>query len=320
MDLVIAFDRNVATPLYQQLAEELRKAVLQGRLKPTQKLPSSRLLAQSLGVSRATVSQSYDQLLCEGYFEARQGSGTYVCRELPDEGFAVMPHAPGTLASTELHGLSRLGNHLLALDQIESLDPQEAISFRYGSPANALFPINLWRKLLYRHCQNTPDHLNYGDAAGYFPLRAAIADYLGRARAVQCRPEQVIIVSGSQQALDLVARLSLDPGDWVAMEDPGYLGARHCFMSQGAQLQGIPVDAEGIDIEALSHHSQPFKLLHITPSHQFPTGVLLPLSRRLALLQWAQQTQTLIIEDDYDSEYRYSDRPISCFARVRSAP
>jgi GntR family transcriptional regulator/MocR family aminotransferase len=127
---------------------------------------------------------------------------------------------------------------------------------------------------------------------------------------VQCSAEQVIIVNGSQQALDLIARLTIDPGDWVAVEDPGYLGARHCFQGQGARLQAVRVDAEGIEVEALSHYRQPFKLLYVTPSHQFPTGVTLSLSRRLALLQWAQQTGTLILEDDYDSEYRYGDSPI----------
>jgi GntR family transcriptional regulator / MocR family aminotransferase len=169
----------------------------------------------------------------------------------------------------------------------------------------------LWRRLLLRHCRNSTTLLNYSpDPAGYLPLRTAIADYLGRVRAVRCHPEQVIIVNGSQQALDLMARLTIDPGDWVAIEDPGYLGARHCFHGQGAKLQAVSVDREGIDVETLSHYHQQFKLLYVTPSHQFPTGVTLSLSRRLGLLQWAQQRGTIVLEDDYDSEYRYGDRPI----------
>ena len=142
------------------------------------------------------------------------------------------------------------------------------------------------------------------------PLRIAIADYLGRSRGVQCKPEQIIIVNGSQQALDLIAQLTIDDGDWAAVEDPGYLGARSCFSGRGAQLQAVPIDNEGLDIKALSQYHQSFKLLYVTPSHQFPTGVTLSLPRRLALLQWAHQTQTLIVEDDYDGEYRFGDRPI----------
>ncbi|NER82338.1 MAG: PLP-dependent aminotransferase family protein, partial [Leptolyngbya sp. SIO1D8] len=141
-------------------------------------------------------------------------------------------------------------------------------------------------------------------------LRVAITDYLGRSRAVHCSADQVIIINGSQQALDLIARLTINPDDWVALEDPGYLGARHCFASQGAKLQAVPVDAEGLDVDALKQFHQSFRLLYVTPSHQFPTGATLSLSRRLALLQWAQQTGTLILEDDYDSEYRYGDRPM----------
>jgi GntR family transcriptional regulator/MocR family aminotransferase len=311
MELVISLDRASVIPLYQQLAEELRHAVLQKRLKPNQKLPPSRVLAKSLEISRATVTQSYEQLLSEGYFEARCGSGTFVCSQLPDE--YLQPELIDQSGSglPELTMLSRFGSDLLAVDQLEIPEPQAEISFRFGSPAAEQFPIKLWRRLLSRHCHNFPALLNYiPDPAGYMPLRMAIADYLGRSRAVQCSAEQVIIVNGSQQALDLIARLTIDPGDWVAVEDPGYLGARHCFQGQGARLQAVRVDAEGIEVEALSHYRQPFKLLYVTPSHQFPTGVTLSLSRRLALLQWAQQTGTLILEDDYDSEYRYGDSPI----------
>jgi GntR family transcriptional regulator/MocR family aminotransferase len=311
MDLVIALDRTSVIPLYQQLGEELRQAVLQKRLKPNQKLPPSRVLAKSLEISRATVTQSYEQLLSEGYFEARCGSGTFVCSRLPNE--YLQPESVDRDKSelSKLTMLSRYGTELLAVNQLEVSEPQEEISFRFGSPATDQFPIALWRRLLARHCHDSSTLLNYSsDAAGHMPLRIAIADYLGRCRAVQCSAEQVIIVNGSQQALDLIARLVVDPGDWVAVEDPGYLGARHCFKGQGAELQAVTVDAEGLDIGALSQFHQPFKLLYVTPSHQFPTGVTLSLSRRLALLQWAQQTGTLILEDDYDSEYRYGDRPI----------
>ncbi|MDB9527027.1 PLP-dependent aminotransferase family protein [Oscillatoria sp. CS-180] len=310
MDLALSLDRTCAVPLYQQLAEELRQAVLQKRLKPNQKLPPSRVLAQSLEISRVTVTQSYDQLVSEGYLETRQGAGTFVCNQLPETYLQAEAIEQDTAVSTMPTQLSRLGMELLKVQQLEGPQPQHAINFRYGNPATDLFPLTLWRRLLARHCRTSSTGLNYSsDAAGYLPLRQAIADYLGRSRAVQCRPEQVIIVNGSQQALDIIARLTLDAEDWVAMEDPGYLGARYCFAGR-ANLQPIPVDAAGLDVEALSQYSQPFKLLYVTPSHQFPTGVTLSLPRRLALLQWAQQTGTLILEDDYDGEYRYGDRPI----------
>ncbi|NEO84567.1 MAG: PLP-dependent aminotransferase family protein [Spirulina sp. SIO3F2] len=311
MDLALSLDRAAATPLYQQLAEALRCAVLQKRLKPSQQLPPSRVLAQSLAISRVTVTQSYDQLVSEGYLETRQGAGTFVCAQLPETYLQTTAIASETSPSTALTQLSRFGTSLQAAQPLQGPEPECRISFRYGNPAMELFPLNLWRRLLNRHCQSSSSLLNYGaDAAGYLPLRAAIADYLGRSRAVQCSPEQVIIVNGSQQALELIARLTLDAGDWVAVEDPGYLGARYCFAGQGAHLQPVPVDAAGIDVDKLRQYHHPFKLLYITPSHQFPTGVTLSLARRLALLDWAQATGTLILEDDYDGEYRYGDCPI----------
>ncbi|MGF1514279.1 MAG: PLP-dependent aminotransferase family protein [Elainellaceae cyanobacterium] len=310
MDLVISLDGASGMPLYQQLAEVLRLAVLQKRLKPSQKLPPSRALAKSLEISRTTVTQSYELLLSEGYFEARCGSGTFVSSRLPDDYLQPERVAWEQPEQVGPMRLSRFGIDLLAAPPLSVAEPDGDISFRYGSPTVEYFPMAQWRRLLSRHCQNTAALLNYStDAAGHMPLRMAIADYLGRSRAVRCRAEQVIIVSGSQQALDLIARLTLDQGDWAAMEDPGYRGARHCFQRQGADLQGIHVDAEGIDVEALRQCHQPLKLLYVTPSHQFPTGATLPLSRRLSLLQWAQDTGTLIVEDDYDSEYRYSGRP-----------
>ncbi|MEM7650091.1 MAG: PLP-dependent aminotransferase family protein [Cyanobacteria bacterium P01_A01_bin.70] len=311
MDLALSLDRDAVLPLYQQLAEELRRAVLQKRLKPNQQLPPSRLLARSLAVSRITVTQSYDQLISEGYLETRRGSGTFVCAQLPEAYLQIETAREKASPTADLTGLSRFGRSLLAGQPLQGPRPQQAISFRYGNPASELFPMTLWRRLLMRHCEASSTLMNYSaDAAGYLPLRQAIADYLGRSRAVHCSPEQVIIVNGSQQALDLIARLTLDAGGGVAMEDPGYLGARHCFAAQGAQLTPIPVDGEGLQVETLAQRPRRFKLLYVTPSHQFPTGVTLSLARRLALLQWAHQTGTLILEDDYDGEYRYGDRPI----------
>ena len=257
------------------------------------------------------VTQSYEQLESEGYLETRRGSGTYICDRIPDEWLNSQPRKSITNKTEQKSSLSRFGSNLLSIGSLEVSEPDYEISFRYGNPAIEYFPIQQWRKLLARHCDNSPALLNYApDVAGYFPLRVEIADYLGRSRAVRCIPEQIIIINGSQQALDLIARIVIDPEDWVAMEEPGYLGARHCFLGQFANIQPIAVNSRGLDVQALSDYQQKFKLVYVTPSHQFPTGVTMSLSQRIALLQWAAKTGTLIIEDDYDSEYRYESQPI----------
>ncbi|VEP18430.1 Transcriptional regulator with HTH domain and aminotransferase domain [Hyella patelloides LEGE 07179] len=311
MDLAIHLDRTSTTPLYQQLTEKIRTVVLEGRLKPNQKLPSSRNLAKSLNISRSTVTQSYEQLESEGYLETRRGSGTYICQTVPDQWLNSQPIEPVTTKIDKDSTLSQFGTNLISIGSLKVSESDYEISFRYGDPAVEYFPMQQWRKFLARHCENSTALLNYApDAAGHFPLRVEIADYLGRSRAVRCTPEQIIIINGSQQALDLIARLILDSGDWVAMEEPGYLGARHCFLAQSAYIQPIAVNSEGLSVEYLRNYRQKFKFVYVTPSHQFPTGVTLSLSQRIALLQWAEKTDTLIIEDDYDSEYRYGEKPI----------
>ena len=311
MDLAINLDSTSTIPLYQQLTEEIRTAVLSGRLKPKQKLPSSRSLAKLLMISRSTVTQSYEQLESEGYLVTLRGSGTYIGDRLPEEWLQSKPLKPVTSKVSPVASLSKFGQNLTDVGKLQVSEPDYEISFRYGNPDSAYFPIQQWRKLLNRHCSNSPDLLNYfPDSAGYFPLRKEIANYLGQSRAVNCTPEQIIMINGSQQALDLISRLVLDPGDWVAMEEPGYLGARYCFLGQFANIQPISVNSEGLDVKALSNCQQKFKLVYVTPSHQFPTGVTMSLSQRIALLQWAEKTGTLIIEDDYDSEYRYESQPI----------
>ena len=311
MDLAIHLDRTLTTPLYKQLTENIRQRVLAGIFKPNQRLPSSRSLAKSLNVSRSTVTQSYEQLESEGYLETRQGSGTYLCSKIPDEWLKTEPIKLINRKAAKSYPLSRFAQNLNAIDRLSVDEPDDEISFRYGNPASKHFPIQEWRKLIAHHCQNSSELLNYfPDAGGYFPLRQEIANYLGRSRAVRCTPQQVIIVNGSQQALDLIARLIINPGDWIAVEEPGYLGARCCFQSQFANIQPIAVNDAGLDVEALSNLEQNFKLVYVTPSHQFPTGVTMSLSQRIALLQWAEKTNTLIIEDDYDSEYRYESQPI----------
>ena len=313
MDLVIALSREVATPLYRQLYEELRRAILNRRLSPGQRLPSTRSLAKSLGISRIVVTQSYEQLSGEGYLQTTVGSGTFVCAQLPDDLLhSALP--PSENKSNRLPiKLSQYGAELVSLDMPVVAEPNTPINFRHGRLAFEQFPLQLWRKLLSRHCRSSLDWLDYAtDSLGYKPLREAIARYLSRSRAVQCESDQILLVNGTQQALDLIARLLINPGETIAVEEPGYLGVRqHTFLSQGAKLLPIPVDESGLIVEQLARFSPGnIKLVYVTPSHQFPTGALLSLQRRLELLSWAQRTKAMIIEDDYDSEYRYEGQPI----------
>ena len=309
MELALVIDSSLPEPLHQQVYSQLRRAILSGRLQSGQRLPASRALAKSLGLSRTTVTQGYDQLISEGYLQTRPGAGTYVCNQLPENLLAAEAIDHVNHVSVE-PPLSDYGNLVKQLPT-RRVPGDVDISFRYGQPALDLFPIKLWRKLLSKYCRETNHWLAYATTStGYGPLRQAVSDYLQQSRAVRCHPEQVIITNGSQQALSLITQLLVNPKDSIAIEDPGYLGARHIFQASGAHLLPVPLDRDGLMVDALINHQVTPRLVYVTPSHQFPTGALLSLPRRLALLQWAWETGTLIIEDDYDSEYRYGGRPI----------
>jgi GntR family transcriptional regulator/MocR family aminotransferase len=313
MDLAIALDNTLAVPLHRQLYDELRQAILFGRLESGQQMPSTRMLAQSLGISRATVLLSYEQLLSEGYLKTVPASGTFVSHQLPDDLLQSGSIQPNEQAARQPVQLSTYGANLAETEPLIPLRSESPINFScYGRPALDEFPLKLWRRLLSRACRLQPDMLDYAtNTQGYRPLREAIARYITRSRAVRCDADRIIIVNGSQQALDLVARLLLERGDLVAIENPGYLDARRTFLAQAARLLPIPVDQSGIVVDRLAASTTAkLKFVYVTPSHQFPTGVVLSLPRRLALLAWAQQTGALIVEDDYDSEYRYGERPI----------
>jgi GntR family transcriptional regulator/MocR family aminotransferase len=300
-----------AGPLFLQLYRALRGAILSGKLPAGARLPSTRALSLEMGLSRNTVLLAFDQLLGEGYAVGRRGSGTYVPAELPEDMTAVVRPAKQPAGTHEPH-LSRYGSTIR--DWRVSWTARQTrlpYDFRYGRPSGLDFPHATWRRMVARRLRRlSPAELDYGAAAGVLELRQVLADYLQRARGVDCTPEQVLIVSGSQQGLDLTARVMLDPGDRVLLEEPHYAGARTVFVAAGAQLVSAPVDGEGLDVSARGTTPARMRLAYVTPSHQFPTGAVMSLARRSALLAWAERTGAYVIEDDYDSEFRYAGRPI----------
>ncbi len=304
-------DQHDDVPLYLQLYEQVRGAVLDGRLGPGARLPSSRALATDLRLSRATVVQAYDRLWSEGYLESRVGSGTRITSTLPEERLVAPVSAQeGAKVRAPVH-LSRraanLAGEFAGAGQLDVARP-----FLPGYPAVDLFPIAIWRRLAWRRlrARSQVDILRPPDPVGHASLRSAVAEHLRLTRGVHCTAEQVVITTGTQQALARLAVLLLDPGDAAWIEDPGFLGARRALLAAGAHLVPVPVDAAGIDVEAGIDRHRHARLAYVTPSHQFPTGVTMSLERRLRLLQWASDTDAWILEDDYDGEYRYEERPL----------
>src|SRR5262245_43837019 len=307
MPVPFVVDRASATPLHRQIYDRWRSGILGGRFRRGERVPSTRAFADAYGVSRITVTAAYDQLLAEGYFETRVGSGTFVSEELPDE--ALRPIRVPRAATKPARPI-RLSTYASRLGRIRQLPPaRHPLNLSNVSPDLSRFPFPLWRRLIARHLkQARPDIFDHrAGPTGYATLREAIAAYLDRARAVRCEPEQVIVVNGSQQALDLCARLLLDPGDEAAVEEPGYPGAKQLFHAHGATVKALPVTDSGVSLDGLSART---RLVHMTPSHQFPSGVSMTLARRLEWIEWARQTGAVLLEDDYDSEYRYSGPPL----------
>jgi GntR family transcriptional regulator/MocR family aminotransferase len=342
--LTIRLEERGPLSLQQQLYTRLRDDILARRLRPGERLPPSRILAGQLAVSRTTVVLVYDQLVAEGYAEARQGAGTFVSRQIPDEAL-VAPSRPRLLpvrheqsangttglawpgefdsgaARPESRQLSVWGDRMAGVyRQVWGSDGRVAerygtipFDFRPGRPDWDSFPRQIWGRLTSRQVRERSEELaSYGDPAGYRPLREAVATHLGQTRGVRCTAEQVVVVNGSQQGTDLLIRLFLDPGDQAALEDPGYAGAALTLQAHGMAVQAVPVDEDGLNVSALPAPDRldAPRLVYVTPSHQFPTGATLSLPRRLRLLEWAAQRGALIVEDDYDSDFRYSGRPL----------
>jgi GntR family transcriptional regulator/MocR family aminotransferase len=348
---LVAFNLNFSSriPLYKQLYETIRNAILEGKFKKGQRLPGTRSLASELKISRNTAALAFDQLLIEGYLTGHTGSGTYVS-EIPDNFFdparrnfkrvtngksemdrnSIYPERetagfqPDTKLISNLttggklnndvdqpfvEKLKKSGGRVELITRYRNLD--EAIPFQNGIPSFSEFPFKTWQRLINQTAQCFSSiHLGYGEAAGYKPLREAIANYLRKFRAVNCTAEQIIIINGTQQGLDLISRVLLKPGRVVWLEDPGYFGARGAMIFADAEISPCPVDKEGINLEYSIKNNPKPDLIFTTPSHQFPLGHIMSISRRLNLLHYAASNNCWIIEDDYDSEFRYSGSPL----------
>jgi len=309
---VVALDRRARRPLHRQLYDGYRDAILDGRLRPGSRLPSTRMLAEELQISRIPVVTAFEQLVAEGYVESRVGAGSFVAAILP-----AAPRSPRAASRSPAHRSTpgRAGPRRVPPMPLAVVDePWFALSgpFRIGRPALDQFPAALWSRLVSRHARALPrQRLAYGDPMGLPGLREALAEYLGTVRSVKCTAEQIMIVSGSQQALALSCRALAAAGDAAWIEEPGYNGARDAMALAGARIVGVPVDDEGIDVAAGLARAPDARLAYVTPSHQYPLGMIMSARRRLQLLDWARRRGAWILEDDYDSEYRYDTQPIA---------
>lgn len=310
--LLERLDRDRGPPLYRQLHNLLLGAVLEGHLPAGSKLPSSRLLAKELGVARNTVIEVYENLRAQGCLEGRHGSGTFVA----DLSVDLMVEPPGAAGMRQPPSCDRKGPELSrrghALVRGASFSSVQWGAFMPGVPDVTEFPAQIWTRLHNRHWRRPPpERLSYAPAGGLPSLRAALAEHLRAARSVRCEPEQIIVTTGTHQSMDLTTRLLADPGDHVWLEQPCYWGLRSSLQSLGMTLHAAPVDAEGLNWSVGAALPVP-KLVIATPSHQYPLGMVMSLARRQALLEYCRQNRSWIIEDDYDSEFRYGTRPVPC--------
>jgi len=308
---MIAVNRGAHIPLHQQIYDGYRTAILRNDLHPGDRLPSSRELARDLAVSRFPVLNAYAQLLAEGYFETREGSGTFVSRSLPEQQMSVA-QASGDAAQT-ISGVRPVARRNSLYPQFH---PSPTLrgwgSFGVHQPALDQFPFPVWSSLVSRYSQNPhANAIHHIDPLGTERFRETICAYLRAARGVKSEPDQIMIVSGSQQALDLTARVLLDPGNSVWVEEPGYSLQRTVLTAAGCRLVPVPVDNEGLVVASGLHRSRKARAAFVTPSHQYPLGSTMSATRRIQLLNWAQESGAWIIEDDYDSEYRYESLPIA---------
>ena len=307
----IRLDPQASTPLRRQLYEWFRRAIADGRLKSGQRVPSSRGLAEELKISRLTVVCAYEQLEAEGYLQTFRGAGTCIAGSIPE---LLRPRGARTgRAERKERGTRRTATRARQLLHMpEEAQPAIAGPFRVSLPALDHFPRRAWSRLVSRHARSAPIRdMAYGDPMGEPEFRAAIAEYLGAVRAVRCDASQIMVTSGSQQAVQITLRALLDPGDPVWVEEPGYSGMHRALVACGCEPVPVPVDGEGLDVETGIRRQPAARAAYVTPSHQYPLGMTLSAGRRIQLLNWAQSADAWIIEDDYDSEYRFGTEPIT---------
>ena len=316
--MFLRVDARAARPLHEQIFEGVRAHILSGALKSGVRLPSSRQLAVDLGVARTTVLQALDALSAEGYVTARRGSATRVASAL-----AIEPAGGPDKRRIPEARTARLSRAARLLRAVPGGAPRLGAApraFRPGVPALDLFPTSLWARIVNRcHVRASSALLEGGDPAGYRPLREAIAAHVALARGVRCTADQVFLTAGTQQGFEEILRLVVDPGDPVWIEDPGYLGARRAALAAGARLVPVPVDGEGLDVRAGIAREPRARAVLLAPSHQYPLGVTMSLFRRLLLLRWAAQARAVVIEDDYDSEFRHRGRPLTALQGLDQA-
>lgn len=318
---LIELRQSSAVPLYEQLYLALRDQIVAGVLRQGGRLASTRRLSAHLAVSRFTVVAALERLLAEGYLEARHGSGTFVTRLLPEHFMRAAPRQSSAGSKPNVAAvLSRRGDQLSSA-HITGPRPDEPRAFQPRRAPLDVFPMRSWAAIVRRLWRRGGyQYLEYGEPAGYRPLREAIAAYVRVTRAVQCAPDRVIVTSGAQQAFDLLFRVLLDPGDAAWIEEPGYLDVRAALLAAGARLVPVPVDDSGIDVAQGIRRGAEARVAVVSPSHQYPAGVTLSATRRLALINWARESGAWIVEDDYDSYFRYSGRPMSALQGVEPDP
>ncbi len=307
----IHLDSSSDTPMYKQLYTLIREAILSGRFKGGQKLPGTRTFSSELKISRNTVVQAFEQLMIEGYISGRIGAGTYITKEIPDKflsGRKTQPAQKIKSRQTQFKIDKSLGSFDLLLRNISE---DKIVPFQNGLPSLEDFPFNTWLKIINKNGMYLPQlQFGYKKSTGYEPLKEAIANYLQSYRAVNCSPEQIIIINGSQQGLDLISRVLLKEQNNVLLEDPCYFGTRASVLTASSRIFPVPVDDEGISVEYAEKHYRKPDFIYTTPSHQFPLGSTMSISRRLHLLEYANKNDAWIIEDDYDSEFRYTGSPL----------
>ncbi len=306
----MALDFASDTPLYRQISVWFQRAILAGQLQPGQRVPSTRALAKELGISRIPVLSAYELLIAEGYFQPFVGAGTCVSESIPEPVYRPGRDAAANPVSIETHAAARRAISRRASSMAGPA--QDWLGRCRGCTDLEHFPIGTWSKLVNRHARKiSRDIMGYGDPMGYGPFRAAVAEYLGAFRAVRCDPAQILVTTGAQQGLLIAALTLLDPGDEAWVEEPGYPATHQALRAAGARLVPVPVDGDGLQVARGIEAAKLARAAFVTPSHQFPLSMTMSAARRIELLGWAARNGAWIVEDDYDSEYRFSGNPIA---------